>query len=317
VLLEECCPNCPRPPVRGALLGRKTRIRLRREQDRGIGKEGRRTSAEREWRGRRGGRQRKRKEWSQDRGLDRKRESNNVESNRADGRQVHLCCPPRHLLLGIAIVETTWSCTICRICLTEHVGWGGRCEEARGCDMYQHVIDCSGGRRQRNSSQKGHTFPLADHEQTDPSISKRMPHISRGRSPMPCTEMVRLYCGRVQVILICTGDACEDEGSRQLLKCARATIPGETHTRLQIHVICSLGSAMFASVSSPFPTARLKTTTIQPCFPNPKNPEPPNPNLKFQYPNLAGELVCKSTGCLGMCGKGPVVGTQVTPGHLY
>mmetsp|Transcript_34199 Transcript_34199/g.80218 ORF Transcript_34199/g.80218 Transcript_34199/m.80218 type:complete len:151 (+) Transcript_34199:79-531(+) len=55
-----------------------------------------------------------------------------------------------------------------------------------------------------------------------------------------------------KVVLVCTGDACEDVGARQLLKHARATIPGE--------------------------------------------------------------LQCKSTGCLGMCGQGPVVGVEVTPG---
>lgn len=27
-----------------------------------------------------------------------------------------------------------------------------------------------------------------------------------------------------------------------------------------------------------------------------------------------GELLCKSTGCLGMCGQGPAVGVEVTPG---
>lgn len=95
----------------------------------------------------------------------------------------------------------------------------------------------------------------------------RMPHISRGGRPFPCTEMVMVYDVRVQVILICTGDACEDEGSRQLLKCARATIPGKTHARLQMPVICSLGSAMSASVSSPFSTPHIETTTaLFPAF---------------------------------------------------
>jgi (2Fe-2S) ferredoxin len=28
----------------------------------------------------------------------------------------------------------------------------------------------------------------------------------------------------------------------------------------------------------------------------------------------AGALKCKSTGCLGMCGQGPVVGIEETPG---
>lgn len=31
----------------------------------------------------------------------------------------------------------------------------------------------------------------------------------------------------LQVILVCTGDACEDVGARDLLKLARATIPGD------------------------------------------------------------------------------------------
>ena len=147
--------------------------------------------------------------------------------------------------------------------LSPRARWGGW--EVRGGEGMRHVPACHRLLRRTTSKEqlpkRSHFCPWLTTNRRIHRFVNRMPHISRGGRPFPYTEMVMVYDVRVQVILICTGDACEDEGSRQLLKCARATIPGKTYAILQMPVICSLGSAMFASVSSPFSTPHIKTTT--------------------------------------------------------